>query len=103
MNKKETETITVPHFEGYKCVGYKIPKKGQYYLYLKEQLHMAPYDMDTIWLVYEKLQPKRYIFEATDEFRVPQKGEWFLYDANTIYKSDGFWNYDHRIIKQIHE
>lgn len=80
----KTETIDVPHFEGYKCVGYRIPNKGEYYL-REDRLQECLSTHDAPWLVYEKLTPKRYVFEETGEYRKVLFGElYFNDDDDTI-------------------
>lgn len=73
----KTESILVPHFEGYKCVGYKIPEKGEYYL-KNDELKLVELPHYLEGLVYEKIPPKRYIFEETGEKRQASYGEYYL-------------------------
>lgn len=71
------ENISVPHFEGYKCVGYTLSKRGQYFL-KRGKLEYADVSQTYEWLTYEKLPPKRYIFEETGEKRQASYGEYYL-------------------------
>lgn len=81
----KTENISVPYFEGYKCVGYKHPKKGEYYFCPFYPLKQANYDFhDTPFLVYEKISPKRYIFEETGEYRKVKPGELYLSNEGIV-------------------
>lgn len=79
----KTEMIEVPHFPGYKCLGYVVPKKGQYHLVRKSDLDYVSFDCGCgERVVYEKL--KRYVFEETGEMRRVQPGEWYITDSGHI-------------------
>lgn len=74
----KTEQISVPHFEGFKCIGFKIPKVDEYFL-LEGELCAAKGYFSYEEIVYEKLPPKRYVFEETGEIRPVLTGEWYLF------------------------
>lgn len=84
----KTESISVPHFEGYKCVGYKVPKLGQYYCKDGFLVEATKTHFTTEWLVYEKLPPKRYIFEETGEYRTVKNGDYYLFENHIFYRSN---------------
>lgn len=73
------DTIEVPHFDGYKCIGYAQPKIGQYFLTSdNSKVEYVHINFVTPFLVYEKIQPKRYVFEETGEFRKVAYGETYF-------------------------
>lgn len=103
----ETETIEVPHFEGYKCIGYASPKIGQYYLAMdSSKLEYVRIDFVTPFLVYEKIPPKRYVFEETGECRQANPGEYYLDSFGHLQR----WNqsqwasvYCYKVLRQVEE
>lgn len=75
----KTEQISVPHFEGFKCLGYFVPKAKQYIWSMGQIPTQISFDYtDTKHLVYKKLPPKRYIFEETGERRKAIHREYYL-------------------------
>lgn len=83
----KTENISVPHFEGYRCVGYKIPHKGEYYL--QQGTLNESYGCSVVeWLTYEKIPPKRYIFEETGEYRAVKNGDYYLFENHIFYRGN---------------
>lgn len=102
-----TEKIEVPSFKGYKCLGFQSPKKFQYYLTASKtgewHLSLAYMDMFSPCVVYEKLPPKRYVFEETGEVRPVQYGEYFLYQGRSIviWLHEESSESNHKIIKLI--
>lgn len=102
---QETELIPVPSFEGYKCLGYTNPKKGQYYLRNCGDLGLVTSDMDCKWVAYEKIVPKRYIFEETGEFRRVSPGEYCIKDGNVthLWTSQFISNDRYKILRKVEE
>lgn len=106
IEDQKYERISVPYFEGYKCVGYKHPKEGEYYFCPFYPLKQAYYDFhDTPFLVYEKIPPKRYIFEETGEYRKVKTGDLYLRKEGTISR----WNserpslFEYKILRKVDE
>lgn len=100
--------IEAPTFEGYKCIGYTRPKKGQYYLTQqidsKDILLEAGYEWEVYKsLVYEKI--KRYTFEETGEVRQLFSGEWYITDNDHIgrWTESGQTYTTHRALRKIKE
>lgn len=77
----KTETIEVPHFEGYECIGIARPKENLPCKFIKMDeennvlLFDASIDNYIPRICYRKIKPKRYVFEETGEFRELQQGE----------------------------
>lgn len=104
-DSKKTETIEVPHFEGFECVGYQYPCYGQYYLFDGELL-FSEHAHDNAWLVYEKLPPKRYIFEETGERRVLRTGDLYVTDYSDmpqIWEPEEVSSGHYKILRKIDE
>lgn len=100
----KTEQISVPHFEGYRCIGYKIPKLGQYFckegvLVEANEYHCAER------LTYEKISPKRYVFEETGEFRRLCIGDMYISNAGEAviwrHNEPSFCSY--KILRKVDE
>lgn len=106
IEDQKYERISVPYFEGYKCVGYKHPKKGEYYFCPFYPLKQAYYDFhDTPFLVYEKIPPRRYIFEETGEYRKVKTGEWYIYcdDYPTLWVCRQPSPFEGKILRKVNE
>jgi hypothetical protein len=85
-----TECIEVPHFVGYRCLGRGSPRIGQFYLTGEDVLvESTMYFLYDKYIVYEKLQPKRYVFEAVgDKPTYPKQGDWFISDRGELLFCD---------------
>lgn len=104
------ETIEVPHFDGYKCIGYAQPKIGQYFLVPDNstgrlQLEYVRIDFVTPFLVYEKIPPKRYVFEETGEYRPVAYEEVYLDSLGGIQTWISLCRSacDYKILRQVEE
>lgn len=101
----QSEMVAVPHFEGYKCIGYVVPKKNQYYLYNGELTLSCIDSFETEWLVYEKITPKRYVFEETSEFRRVRLGDFYIHEKGEVLQwrnnYESSWSYI--IVKPLYE
>lgn len=100
----KTESISVPHFEGYKCIGLLKPHKGHYVISMSgERLIQLDIDLQTPMVVYEKISPKRYIFEETGEFREVLDGELYLSIGETIDRWDSKKPslFEHKILRKV--
>ena len=82
IETEKTEEIKVPHFEGYRCLGYRIPNPGEYYLSSCNIEYCSGLKTEP-WLVYEKL--KRHVFEETGEYRLLEFGEYGLSNDGIMY------------------
>lgn len=98
----KTESISAPHFEGYKCVGYRVPKKGEYYL-LKGDLNESYGCSFVEFLIYEKILPKRHVFEETGEFRQVKRGELYLSNNGTVLHWGSQYPslFEHKILRKV--
>lgn len=63
--KYEIEVEGLP--EGWKAVAYRRPIRNEQYL-SREGIKTATYILDNLWLVVEKIQPRRIVLEETEEF-----------------------------------
>lgn len=66
----ETEKveIEIPKFEGFKFVGWQVPKKGQYmYLSHSEILDKTIFDVNGKVMVYEKIPQKKWVDLTIEE------------------------------------
>ena len=102
----KTESILVPHFEGYKCIGLLKPRKGHYVISISgERLIQLDMDLQTPMVVYEKIPPKRYIFEETSEYRKVKRGELCLSEEGTISRWYSQYPslFEYKILRKIDE
>lgn len=104
IEDQKYENISVPYFEGYRCVGYIPTRIGQYFL--KEgELICADTNLLYEWLTYEKILPKRYVFEETGEFRQVKTGELCLSEEGTISRWYSQYPslFEHKILRKVDE
>lgn len=105
MKTDKQESILVPHFAGFKCLGYLVPKAGQHIWMHGESLRETVTDFtDTKFLVYEKLPPKRYIFEETGEYRFGERGDYILNGEDCLRWSSVYLSrVKYKILRRINE
>ncbi len=70
--------------EGWKPVAYRRTLQNEYYL-TNRGVEKAPYNLDNLWLVVEKIQPRRIVLEETEEFREAVKGEFCEQEDGFIF------------------
>lgn len=89
MTKQMIE-VDVP--EGWKAVGYKVPKKGEYFYDIGDTEPIkASNNMSSGWLVVEKIQPREITIIETDEIRLANKGD---YVQRVGIEGVGYWGHD---------
>jgi hypothetical protein len=100
----ETETIEVPHFDGYRYLGFMKPRKGMYVLSNGGPV-LADHDFESKWLVYEKLPPKRYVFEETGEERGAKDGDVYIDPDGYIQTWSACWpsSYAYKILRRVED
>lgn len=83
--------IEIPDLpDGWRAVAYRSPYAGDYYLRSGE-IVQALRDIDDGYLIVEKIQPRRIVFEETEEYRIPYIGEHYrrgLVDSKIEYCSN---------------
>lgn len=86
---QECERISVPYFKGYRCLGWKVPKKGEYCLSsLSDSFHALVACVESDWglthVVYEKLPPKRYVLEEIPGKQLLNNGDIYIDEQGRI-------------------
>jgi hypothetical protein len=101
---QETEMIPVPHFDGYKCLGVQYPNYDHYVL-AGNSLVLVGHTNHPITVTYEKLTPKRYIFEETGEYGPVEPGDFYINDLYEIrvWKSSLASECAYKILRKVEE
>ncbi|SFI30858.1 hypothetical protein SAMN05428978_100534 [Nitrosomonas sp. Nm34] len=103
-----TENINVPTFDGYECIGMRIPMYEDDCYVLNTDgsslIHRNGLTTDCkMWIqvCYRKIKPKRIVFEFTGEVRVPGKGEWYKTSTNDYMRCQTNF-FDQNSIREIY-
>lgn len=85
MKTEKFEEISVPRFEGFKCLGMQPRIKG-YYILSSDCTRLLPIlrNESLYEVVYERIPPKRCTFEETGEYRKASHGEYYLNSDNNL-------------------
>lgn len=101
----KTESISVPYFEWYRCIGLKPPCKGDYVLSMQgDKLLMLDRYLSIPMVVYEKIPPRRYVFEETGEYRPIREGEFYSLNGEILRWRDSLESYlSYKVLKVVDE
>lgn len=91
---KQIIEVDVP--EGWKAVGYKVPKKGEYFYDIGDTEPIkASNNMSSGWLVVEKIQPREITIVETGEDNamngIYYKDQWFMYGKVLVVGQPKIW------------
>lgn len=90
--KHEIEIPDLP--DGWRVVAYRIPRKDENYLGVDGLVEKCSSPIYVHRIIVEKIQPRRIVFEATNECRQAVKGDWVQFCDCTDNCTDNFqrWN-----------
>jgi len=105
MMTEKYDGIEIPGLpEGWKPVAYRNPKKGEWLLTLFGGLVQSEGAHPGLFLIVEKLKPKRIVLEYTGEIRRPEVGEYAQYgDSFTLCRDQDRWGCEHEIWRKVKE
>lgn len=100
--KYEIEIPELP--EGWKPVAYRNPKKDEWLLTLFGGLVQSEGAHPGLFLIVEKIKPRRIVLEDTGEVRKPEAGEYTQYNGNfTLCRDPGLWRESYQIWREVKE
>lgn len=106
----ETEKIDVPKFDGHECIGMQI-SHGEDDIYvlnangdgLNKSSDLIPFLQTITLLCYQKIKPKRFVFETTGEYRPPKIGEFYVSPLGIFQQADNNYSNPRAICKAVEE